>query len=165
MKLIADIEGERLTVEVRREGARVVAEVGGRGYELEAREAEPGVYLLTHDGRVYECRLREAEGATEVRVGRSVYELTLSDPKRLRGARAAAGLDSGRSQIVAPMPGKIVRVLVEQGQAVEAGDGVIVVEAMKMQNELKSPRAGAIVELRASTGATVNAGDVLAVIE
>ena len=63
------------------------------------------------------------------------------------------------------MPGKVVRVLVERGQEVEAGAGLVVVEAMKMQNELKSPKAGTVVELRAAPGATVNAGDVLVVIE
>jgi biotin carboxyl carrier protein len=63
------------------------------------------------------------------------------------------------------MPGKVVRVLVEAGQAVEAGQGVVVVEAMKMQNELKSPKAGAVAEVRVEPGATVNAGDVLVVIE
>jgi biotin carboxyl carrier protein len=63
------------------------------------------------------------------------------------------------------MPGKIVRVLVEVGAQVETGTGIVVVEAMKMQNEMKSPKAGVVVSINAETGATVNAGDVLAVIE
>ena len=63
------------------------------------------------------------------------------------------------------MPGKVVRVLVEEGQEVEAGQGVVVVEAMKMQNELKSPKSGHVAELRAEPGSTVNAGDVLVVVE
>jgi biotin carboxyl carrier protein len=67
--------------------------------------------------------------------------------------------------VLAPMPGKVVRVLVEEGQEVEAGAGLVVVEAMKMQNELKSPKKGTVAELRARPGATVNAGDVLAVVE
>jgi len=93
------------------------------------------------------------------------YEVTLTDPKHLRGAGAAHGHEAGRAQVVAPMPGKVVRVLVERGQQVEAGQGVVVVEAMKMQNEMKSPKTGTVAELRAEPGATVNAGDVLAVIE
>ena len=68
-------------------------------------------------------------------------------------------------QIVASMPGKVVRVLVEVGAKVEAGDGIVVVEAMKMQNEMKSPKAGLVTSLTATPGATVNAGDVLAEIE
>ena len=91
--------------------------------------------------------------------------MRLSDPKRLRGAGAAAGHEAGRAQVHAPMPGKVVRVLVEEGQEVEAGAGLVVVEAMKMQNELKSPKAGTVIELHARVGATVNAGEVLAVVE
>ncbi len=167
MKLIAEIEGERRAIELRREGARVVAEMEGRRYEVEAREPEPGVYLLNMDGRVYECRVdsSQAAGASEVRVGNRSYSIVLSDPKRLRGAGASASDAGGRAEVKAPMPGKVVRVMVEQGARVEAGDGLVVVEAMKMQNEMKSPKSGTVAELRASPGATVNAGDVLAVIE
>jgi biotin carboxyl carrier protein len=63
------------------------------------------------------------------------------------------------------MPGRVIRILVEAGQDVEAGDGLIVVEAMKMQNEMKSPKAGKILEVKTATGAAVSAGDVLLVIE
>lgn len=172
MKLNAEIEGERVALEVRREGGRVFAEVGGRRYELEARGVGEGEYLLTHGGRVYECRVgaeagagADARGSLRVSVGAREYGVTLADPKRLRGAGAAGGEQGGRAQIKAPMPGKVVRVLVEVGQAVEAGQPAVVVEAMKMQNELKSPKSGTVVELRAEPGSTVNAGDVLAVIE
>lgn len=170
MRLNAEIEGEKVPLEVRREGERVVAEVGGRRYELEARALGGDEYLLLHEGRVYECRAGLLQGAQSrgtlvVAVGADEYAVTLTDPKHLRGARAVAGHDAGRAQVVAPMPGKVVRVLVEEGQAVEAGAGVVVVEAMKMQNELKSPKAGTVVELRVEPGATVNAGDVLAVVE
>ncbi|HWS52852.1 MAG TPA: acetyl-CoA carboxylase biotin carboxyl carrier protein subunit, partial [Pyrinomonadaceae bacterium] len=93
------------------------------------------------------------------------YEVALADPKRLRGARASAAHDGGRAQLAAQMPGRVVRVLVEAGQEVEAGQPVVVVEAMKMQNEMKSPKAGTVAEVRAQPGATVNPGDVLVVIE
>jgi len=168
MKLIAEIEGENASVELKRDGERAVAEVGGRRYELEVREPEAGAYLLLHEGRVYECRVsgEAAAGAgAEVRVGDHSYQVHLSDPKRLRGAGAAAGHEGGRAQILAPMPGKVVRALVEQGQSVEVGDGLVVVEAMKMQNELKSPKAGTVAELHAQVGATVKAGEVLVVVE
>jgi biotin carboxyl carrier protein len=174
MKLVADIDGERHTLEVGREGGgRVVAEVDGRRHELEAREVEPGVYLFVREGEVFEVHLGGAGAAgaapSEVRVrhrgGHGAYAVRLIDPKRLRGARGAAGHDAGRAQVSAPMPGKVVRVLVEQGQEVEAGQPIVVVEAMKMQNELKSPKAGTVVALHAAPGATVNAGDILAEIE
>jgi len=172
MKLNAEIDGERLALEVRREGDGVVAEVGGRRYELEAREPEPGVYLLLHAGRTFECRIggaaaeAHAHGRTEVSIGGRSYIVALSDPRRLRGAGGVgAGATGGRVEVAAPMPGKVVRVLVEEGAEVEQGAGLVVVEAMKMQNEMKSPKAGRVVELRAVQGATVNAGDVLVIVE
>ena len=170
MKLNAEIDGEKVALEVRREGGRVVGEVAGRVYELEAREVGAGEYLLVHGGRVYECRVgaepgAEGRGALRVSVGAREYGVRLADPKHLRGAGGAGAEQGGRAQVKAPMPGKVVRVLVEAGQAVEAGQGLVVVEAMKMQNELKSPKSGTVAELRAEAGATVNAGDVLAVIE
>ena len=166
MRLNAEIDGEKVALEVRREGRRVSAEVGGRRYELEARGLGAGEYLLVHEGRVYECRAGAGgRGPVRVAVGAREYEVTLTDPKHLRGTAAGAGEQGGRAQIKAPMHGKVVRVLVEAGQAVEAGQPVVVVEAMKMQNELKSPKAGTVAELRAEAGSTVNAGDVLAVIE
>jgi biotin carboxyl carrier protein len=171
MKFNAEIDGEKVALDVRREGERVFADVGGRRYEIEARRVGAGEYLLLREGRVYECRVDAEPGAAGVRgtlqvsLGGGAYAVKLADPKHLRGAGPAAGHDGGRAQVTAPMPGKVVRVLVEAGQPVESGQGLIVVEAMKMQNELKSPKAGTVAELRAEPGATVNAGDVLAVIE
>jgi len=168
MRLNAEIDGDKIVLDVRREGERVVAEVGGRRYEIEARSVGAGEYLIVNEGRVYECRVAQTRerGALSVSVGAGEYAVTLTDPKHLRGAHAAGAHDNGgRAQINAPMPGKVVRVLVEAGQVVEAGEGVVVVEAMKMQNELKSPKAGTVAEVRVEPGATVNAGDVLVVIE
>ena len=71
----------------------------------------------------------------------------------------------GVAEILAPMPGKVVRVQTETGAAVEKGVGLVVVEAMKMQNEMKSPRDGVVVSIKVKPGDTVNAGDVLAVVE
>ena len=169
MKLIAEIDGHSYALDVRREGARVEASVDGRRYELEARETEAGAFLLlAAGGRVYECRANPAAaagGAREVQIGDETFHVRLVDPKRLRGARGAGAEAGGRAQVVASMPGKVVRVLVETGASVEAGEGLVVVEAMKMQNELKSPKGGVVVEVRAEAGATVNAGDVLVVVE
>jgi biotin carboxyl carrier protein len=172
MKLIAEVDGRSYAFDVRREGARVEASVDGRRYELETRETEAGAFLLlAAGGRVYECRANPAAaagaagGAREVQIGGEVFQVKLIDPKRLRGGRGAGAEASGRAQVTASMPGKVVRVLVEAGASVEAGDGLVVVEAMKMQNELKSPKAGAVVEVAAREGATVNAGEVLVVVE
>ena len=168
MKLKAELAGKEHALELQRYGARVVAAVDSRRYELSAREIEPGVYLLQLGERVYECRVRTVDsvrGVREVSVGQQEFQVTLIDPKRLSHTQAAGALATGREAIIAPMPGRVVRVLVEVGAGVEAGVGVIVVEAMKMQNEMKAPKSGVVISINMEAGATVNAGDVLAVIE
>lgn len=167
MKLNASIHDVEVIVEVRREAGRVFANVDGREYDLEAHASPSGVTLLLSDGQVFDCRVegQPVSGAVDVFVGTDQYAVTLIDPKRLRSAAAASAHADGAARIVAPMPGKIVRVLVAQGASVEAGAGIVVVEAMKMQNEMKAPKAGTVVTLNVEVGATVNGGDVLAVIE
>src|SRR5437667_10102048 len=98
-------------------------------------------------------------------VGTPRHGHTLTHHKCLPGTGGAATQADKAPRIVAPMPGKVVRVLVEVGDQVEAGAGIVVVEAMKMQNEMKSPKIGTVVTLNVEVGATVNAGDVLAIIE
>ena len=146
--LINDREEELLLT--LRDG-RVLAEVGARRYDLVVREIEPGVYLFFFGDKVREVRV---DGSIKI-----------IDPKRLRSGQNSSGHHHGVAEIVAPMPGKVVRVQVEAGATVEKGVGVIVVEAMKMQNEMKSPRAGVVVSVNVKPGDTVNAGDVLAVLE
>lgn len=169
MKLTAEIDGESLELQLKLDGSSVFAEIDGRSYEIEARVSEPGVQLLSLGGRIYECRIdadAERRDEFEVHTGSRRFAVKLSDPKRILHSGLSTGApSSGAAQIVAPMHGKVVRVLVEQGAQVEAGDGIVVVEAMKMQNEMKSPRAGTVTTLNAQAGATVNAGAVLAVIE
>jgi biotin carboxyl carrier protein len=151
VKLKAIIGETEEGVELELAGGRVKAGIGTRSYDLEAREIEPGVYLFFMGNRVREFRVDE--------------KIRIVDPKRLRSGQNSAGHHHGVAQIVAPMPGKVVRVQVEVGTAVEKGAGVIVVEAMKMQNEMKSPRAGVVVAVNVKPGDTVNAGDVLAVLD
>ena len=100
----------------------------------------------------------------KVSVNGRVFQVEIIDQRSLRG-RTASGERGGRRSIAAPMPGRVIRVLVEAGQTVEAGQGLIVVEAMKMQNEIKAPRAGVIMQVKTAAGATVAAGDVLLVME
>ncbi len=146
------------------------AEVDGRHYEIEVRELGGGQYLLVSGANVFKCRVEpnrdssHAESFT-IAVGGRSQNVLIVDPKRLRSGQSSAAHHSGAAEIISPMPGKIVRVLAKAGATVAAGDGVIVVEAMKMQNEMKAPKAGVVVSINAAEGATVNAGDVLAVIE
>ena len=151
MKFKALINDREEEVSLERAGRRVSARVGGRHYELEVRELEPESYLFFLGDRVREFRVDE--------------RIKIIDPKRLRSGQNSDGHHHGVAEIVAPMPGKVVKVQVEAGTPVEKGAGVIVVEAMKMQNEMKAPRAGVLVSVNVKPGDTVNAGDVLAVLE
>jgi biotin carboxyl carrier protein len=150
------------------EEGRVLAEIGNRVYSLDVRETEPDGYLFFLNTNVHECRVSERAGAKDtfdVSVHGRSYEVTIVDPKRLRSGQNSDRHHHGVAEILAPMPGKVVRVHMEAGASVEKGAGVVVVEAMKMQNELKSPRDGVVVSINVKPGDTVNAGDVLAVIE
>jgi biotin carboxyl carrier protein len=102
---------------------------------------------------------------TFVWVGSSSYVAEVRDPRSLRARKKKAGDESGPRKLVASMPGKVIRVLVSEKEEVEAGQGIVVVEAMKMQNEIKSPKKGIVRKLVAAEGANVNAGDVLAIVE
>ena len=168
MRLHATIADYQTDILIQDDGSRVAAEIDGRSYTLEVRESGDSGYVLIADTSVFDCRVdgRPDSGKTVcVIVGTTDYSVTLIDPKRLRGTSGAVAHADEAAHIVAPMPGKVVRLLVSPGDHVEAGAGIIVVEAMKMQNEMKSPKAGTLAALHVEIGATVNAGDVLAVVE
>ncbi len=168
MKLRAAIAEFETDIQIWRVGRRFSATIGDRHYELDLHESNAGGYLLIYDGHVFDCRIEgrpESGKSVDVIVGKTHYSVTLTDSKRLRGATSAAAHGDAAARIIAPMPGKVVRVLVEVGVQVEAGAGIVTVEAMKMQNEMKSPKAGTVVAVNVQADATVNAGDVLAIIE
>ena len=127
-------------------------------------EVEPGVYSILIHGASYEVRVIEtAQGLRAEARGRRFKAAVLDPRDGARSSRASIG--SGRQSIAAPMPGKVIRVLVKKGDAVEAGSGLVVVEAMKMQNEMKTPRPAQVVEVRVQDGDTVAAGQTLLVLE
>ena len=168
MKLQAEIGNKQYGIELIRNEDKISATIDGEVYEVELSEPEPNIYLIKRDGKVYEAFVAPIERHDQPRVvtiNERDIEIKLIDPKRLRGSTGVGEQADGLAEIRTAMPGKVARVLVETGSSVEKGDGVIVVEAMKMQNELKSPKAGIVKEIRAEEGATVSAGDILATIE
>jgi biotin carboxyl carrier protein len=168
MKLQAQV-GETLhNIEITRDREKVFAKVDDREYELEASEPEPNVFLLKHAGRVHEFYVAPAiqPGSPHiVSSGNADVEVSLLDPKRLRGSGLAGASADGLAEIKTMMPGKVVRLVASAGDHVEKGDSILVVEAMKMQNDLKASKTGVVKEIRVSEGSTVAAGEVLAVIE
>jgi len=144
--------------------------VDGRTIEIDSeqlgavRQVEPGVYSVLLDGASHEVRLIETSQGLSAEVGGRRFAVEVRDPRDTsRGSRASLG--SGRQNVAAPMPGKVVRVLVNVGDSVDVGQGLIVVEAMKMQNEMKATRPGRVIEVRAGAGETVGAGDTLLILE
>ena len=138
------------------------------GKELDASVAEvaPNTFSVLLNGESHQIRIApRADGTLTVHTGLAEYHAEVTDPRVWRGRRHGALEVEGRQQVVAPMPGKVVRVLVSEGDAVEAGQGLLVVEAMKMQNEIRSPKNGKVEKLLAREGLAVNAGDVLAWVE
>jgi len=151
MRLSLDIDGRTHEIDPEHGGAQIAA-------------VEPGVYSVLMDGRSYEARIEQSDARIVVFIDGYRFEVQIRDPRRWSRQAGRHGAE-GRLNVVAPMPGKIVRLLVAEGDMVEAAQGLLVVEAMKMQNEMKAPKAGRVVSLAAREGATVAAGDVLAAIE
>jgi biotin carboxyl carrier protein len=160
MNLTIVVDGKPLPLRLERDGKQWWA----NDRTVSALEVEPGIYSVLLGKRSFEARIERTEQAWAVTIGRRRFVIAVADPRRL--SRKGRGLHGeGRQRIASPMPGKVVRVLVAQGDLVAAGQGVVVVEAMKMQNELKAPRAGRVVTISAEESATVAAGEVLIVIE
>ena len=168
MKLLSRVGDESHEIEIRRDSDRVFARVDDREYELQVSAPEPNVYLLKHEGKVHEFYVapRSSPGsAITVSSRKGDVEVTLIDPKRLRGSEAMGAAADGLAEIKSLMPGRVVRIVANVGDEVAKGDPVLVVEAMKMQNDLRSPKDGVVKEIRIEEGATVSAGIVLAVVE
>lgn len=136
----------------------------GRAILVDAVLARPDVLSLRIGNRAFEVQCERVGSETHFWVGSQRFSVEVRDPRSLRG-RVRATDEQGPKKLTAPMPGKVVRILVVPGSEVEAGTGVFVVEAMKMQNEVKSPKRGTIQKILVDVGAAVNAGDVLAIVQ
>jgi biotin carboxyl carrier protein len=158
------IDGKHYRLELDRADGRWSCRLDGREVEVDAVLARPDVLSLRIGNQAYEVKCERVASDLHLWVGSERFAVEVRDPRSLRG-RARAVDDHGPRKLTAPMPGRVVRVLASQGSEVEAGAGVLVVEAMKMQNEIKSPKKGTIQKILVSEGAAVNAGDVLAIVE
>ena len=158
------IDGKNYRLDLNRADGRWSCRLDGQDVEVDAVLVRPDVLSLRIENLAYEVKSELVANDLHLWVGDARFAAEVRDPRSLRG-RARAGDDHGPKKITAPMPGKVVRLLVREGDEVEAGAGVAVVEAMKMQNEIKSPKKGKIQKILVSEGATVNAGDVLAIVE
>jgi len=165
MKYTAIVDGERLDVElVRTITGAIEAEIDGKKYVLDLQSVEPGVYWLQWKNRSIEISVSSNGDGYAVAVsGRRLSVEVIDSRAALR--KAGRQGDAGAVELRAPMPGKVVKVLVREGDSVQSNQGLIVIEAMKMQNEVKSPKSGVVRKLGVKESAAVNSGDLLAIVE
>lgn len=163
MKITARAGSEVFEVEILREDGRYIVEIDGERRVVDAQKLEGDFYSILGDGRSYEVSVERDGDGYLVRHGAAMQRVSMTDPGRQ--ARESAQAAGGPLALTAPMPGKVVRVLVGEGDAVEAGQGVAVVEAMKMENELEAPKAGTIRSIKVTPGQSVDGGATLMVIE
>ncbi|HEY7511984.1 MAG TPA: biotin/lipoyl-containing protein [Vicinamibacteria bacterium] len=164
MILEATLDGRRVSVEVRKERDGYAVLLDGRRLALDARRGGPGTMSLILDGRSHAPLLERRAGGYTVHLREDTFEVELAEASRGGGPGVRRG-PAGPLRLTAPMPGRLVRVLVEPGQQVEAGQGLVVMEAMKMENELRAVRAGRVAEVHARERQAVETGALLVVLD
>jgi biotin carboxyl carrier protein len=166
MRYTTIVDGQEQVVEVTPRQNGYLVTLGDQALEIDAVKLQGFAVSLIVGTRSYRCDIEPArDGKVNVLVGESVYPLEILDERKLRLRRAAGKFTlEGPQRIDAPMPGKVTRVLVKVGDEVQEGQGLVVVEAMKMENELKSPKPGKVTELHAVEGAAVESGARLVVV-
>jgi biotin carboxyl carrier protein len=137
----------------------------GRRIPVKSVRINGNTLSLILDGRSLAVRLDRTRAGGQIFLRGRAYEYTLRDPRSLPSQARARMSQAGEQKITASMPGRVVRVLARPGEAIRIGQGIVVIEAMKMQNVVRSPKDGALKKLLVAEGANVNAGEVLAVIE
>jgi biotin carboxyl carrier protein len=171
MRVEVHIEGARRAVEIEPLSAgEFRARLDGQTMAADAVEISPGTYSILLAGRAFEARVSsEGHGGNEenhllVRCAGRDFRIQVRDPRSWRAGRRGALEAAGPQQVLAPMPGKVVRVLVAAGETVEAGRGLVVVEAMKMQNEIRAPKSGTVARVLVAEGQAVRAQEALLII-
>lgn len=158
------IDGKKHRLELNRDEGRWSCLLDSQPVEIDPILARPDILSLRVGNLAYEIKSERVGEDLHLWVGSTRFAADVRDPRSLHG-RTRTGDDHGPRKITAPMPGKVVRLIAHEGDEVEAGAGIAVVEAMKMQNEIKTPKKGRVVKIQVGEGAAVNAGDVLAIVE
>jgi len=163
MRISARAGSEDYEVAVEARDGQYEVEIAGTRHHVDVRKLEGDFYSILTGGRSYEVSIEATRDGYLVRHGAAEQRIVLSDPGR-RGREGLAAA-TGPLRIQAVMPGRVVRVLVAAGDAVRAGQGLVVVEAMKMENEVAAPRDGRVRSVAVTAGQTVESGAELAVVE
>jgi biotin carboxyl carrier protein len=159
------VDGKNHRLELNKEVGRWRCILDGESIEVDAIIARPNVMSVIIGGQAFEVKRERTATDMHFWVKSARFAVDVRDPRSLRSRRAKGAGIEGPQKMLAPMPGKIVRVISATGTEVEAGHGVLVIEAMKMQNELKSPKKGTVKQILVAEGQSVSAGEVLAIVE
>lgn len=167
MAFIARLGEQTYTVEIEEvDKSYYRVAVDGGEFFVDGRKTAHNNYSLIVDNRSFEVDVDISEDEYRVLVDGRNYHIQLIDERRMRMGEFQSGLElQGRQEVSVPMPGKVIAVLVAEKERVEKGQGLVIVEAMKMENEVRSPIAGEIKEVRVKTGESLEAGDILLVVE
>jgi biotin carboxyl carrier protein len=165
MRYDVGLGGRIYRLDLRKKDAGWECRLDGRDVLVQAVQASENTLSLLIDGKSFEVKRETAEAGVAIFIRGTRYEVSVEDPRSWRGRARAAQDEAGPQKLIASMPGKVVRVLVREGDSVVSGQGIVVVEAMKMQNEIRSPRAGVLKKLLAIEGMKVNAGEVMGIVE
>lgn len=153
-------------VDLEKEGSSYNVSLDGQPVDADVILAAPNAVSVIINGSAFEIHIAPSvDGTYKLQTGPHEFQADVRDPRSWRGKRHGTLEAEGRQHILAPMPGKVIRLLVNVGDVVEAGQGLLVVEAMKMQNEIRSPKKGKLERLHVTEGQAVNAGDVLAWVD
>lgn len=167
MKYDIQIEGSKRTVEVEQNGnSSFHAQLDGQAAGVDAIETAADIYSILLDGQAFEARVSDdgSDDGLLVRCAGADFRVQVRDPRSWRGRSHSTLEAAGPQRVLAPMPGKVVRVLVAAGDEVEAGRGLVVVEAMKMQNEIRAPKSGRIERVLVAEGQAVRTQEALVII-
>jgi biotin carboxyl carrier protein len=165
MRYNVSLGGKTYRLELERIGDQWQCRLDGRDKPIQVTSISGDKLSILLEGRSFEVKHEPTADGAAVFIRGMRYEVRVEDPRSWRGRAQAAKDESGPQTIVASMPGKVVRILAQEGDAVLSGQGIAVVEAMKMQNEIRSPRAGVLKKLLAHEGMKVSAGEALGVVE
>ena len=167
MAFIAKLGDQSYTVEIEEIGKSLYrVSVDGNEFLVDGKKTGRTNYSLIVDDRSFEIEVDNTDDEYRVLVDGRNYRIDLVDERRVRVGGTQTGLElQGRQSVSVPMPGKIIAVLVTEGDAVEKGQGLVIVEAMKMENEVRSPVTGTVREIKVKPGDTVEGGAVLVIVE
>ena len=163
MKISARAGNQEIELTIERVDGQYVVEVDGERHVVDSHKLEGDFYSIVTGGRSYEVSVEPRADSYHVRHGAAAQVVTITDPSR-RAREGIVGPD-GPEKVISVMPGKVVRILVAEGDELQPGDGLVVVEAMKMENEITTEKGGKVTSIAVSVGETVEGGALLAVVE